>query len=303
MLSILPLLLGLLLQNPAAPHAPSYVPNRVFDTAAGKFVDFEGMVAELAVTDVVFVGEQHDDANTHRLELAILEGLLRRRTKPVLSLEMFERDVQPTLDGYLAGRITEEELMRSARPWASYSTAYRGLVELAKAHGWAVSASNVPRPIASNVAKSGKEAVSALSDGDRGLVARELECPLDSYFDRFAETMGGHPAGTQTPEQQRAMTERYYWSQCVKDETMAESIASVVTKAASDPTASKPGPVVHYNGAFHSDFGQGTAERVMRRLPGKRSVILSMLPVSDLDRLAPTPEDLKRARYLVYTVR
>ena len=119
MLSTLPLLLGLLLQNPAATQAPSYVPNRVFDTAAGKFVDFEVMVAELAATDVVFVGEQHDDANTHRLELAILEGLLRRRAKPVVSLEMFERDVQPTLDGYLAGRITEEELLKSARPCPS----------------------------------------------------------------------------------------------------------------------------------------------------------------------------------------
>ena len=28
--------------------------------------------------DVVFVGEQHDDPNTHRLELAVLEGLARR---------------------------------------------------------------------------------------------------------------------------------------------------------------------------------------------------------------------------------
>jgi uncharacterized iron-regulated protein len=303
MLSTLPLLLGLLLQNPTAPQAPSYVPNRVFDTAAGKFVDFEVMVAELAATDVVFVGEQHDDANTHRLELAILEGLLRRRAKPVVSLEMFERDVQPTLDGYLAGRITEEELLKSARPWPSYSTAYRGLVELAKAHGWPVAAANVPRPIASNVAKSGKDALSALSEADRGFVARELECPLDSYFDRFAETMSGHPAGTQTPEQQRAMTERYFWAQCVKDETMAEAIASAVTKASSDASASKGGPIVHYNGAFHSDFGQGTAERVMRRLPGKRSIIVSMLPVSDLDGLTPAAEDLKRARYLVYTVK
>jgi uncharacterized iron-regulated protein len=313
MFSALPLLAVLLLQTPASQGpatgaepsaaAASYVPNRVFDTTAGKFVDFESMIADLTTADVVFVGEQHDDANTHRLELAILEGLLRRRIRPVLSLEMFERDVQPALDGYLSGRLAEAEFMKTSRPWPSYPGAYRGMVELARAHGWTVVAANVPRPIASSVAKSGQEALATLSPVDRGFVARDLECPLDSYFDRFAETMTGHPAGDQTPEQQRAMTERYYWSQCVKDETMAESIAAAATKGAANDSGSRAGPVVHYNGAFHSDFSQGTAERVIRRMPGKRSVVISMLPVSDLDALAPGAEDLKRARYLVYTVK
>ncbi len=44
--------------------------------------------------------------------------------------------------------------------------------------------------------------------------------------------------------------------------------------------------VVHVNGAFHSDFGQGTAARAKRRLPGKRIVVVSVLPVDDLDTLA-----------------
>jgi uncharacterized iron-regulated protein len=120
---------------------------------------------------------------------------------------------------------------------------------------------------------------------------------MDAYYDRFAESMGSHPAPNQTPEQQRAMTERYYWSQCVKDETMAESIAAAVERRTS------AGPVVHYNGAFHSDFGLGTAERARRRLPGRRTVVVTMLPVANLDALTPVDEDLQRADYLVYTVK
>jgi hypothetical protein len=86
--------------------------------------------------------------------------------------------------------------------------------------------------------------------------------------------------------------------------------------ALSEPTESKEpalserseskgskGPVVHYNGAFHSDFGLGTAERTRRRLPGKRIVVISMLPVVDLDALRPEGEDLQRADYLVYTIK
>ena len=64
--------------GPAATSGTGYVPERVFDTRRSGFSDFEAMLADLARADVILVGEQHDDANTHRLEAAILEGLLRR---------------------------------------------------------------------------------------------------------------------------------------------------------------------------------------------------------------------------------
>jgi uncharacterized iron-regulated protein len=279
-------------------QASGYVPQRVYDARQKVFVDFEVMLADVAAADVVFVGEQHDDPNTHRLEAAILEGLHRRQVSPVVSLEMFERDVQGALDGYLAGRVGEDETLKNARPWPRYATDYRSLVELAKTHRWAVIAANVPRRLASAVAKGGRDAIDQLGEADRAFAARELQCPLDGYFDRFAKSMDSHPAAPdQKPGDQRAMTERYYWSQCVKDETMAESIASAVERR----TAA--GPVVHYNGAFHSDFGLGTAERTRRRLPGTRIVIISVLPVDDLDAVQPAGEDLQRADYLVYTVK
>ena len=275
----------------------SYVPERVYDTQRGAWTDFESMLAGVVAADVVFVGEQHDDPNTHRLEAAILQGLQRRNVKPVVSLEMFERDVQGALDAYLAGRIGEEETLKGARPWPRYASDYRPLVEMARAQGWPVIASNVPRRIASAVASGGKAAIDQLAEAERAFVARELQCPADGYFERFAKSMTSHPAPNQTPEQQHALVERYYWSQCVKDETMAEAIATAVERRTS------AGAVVHYNGAFHSDFGLGTAERARRRLPGKRIVVISMLPVDSLDRLAPAGEDLERADYLVYTVK
>jgi uncharacterized iron-regulated protein len=118
--------------------------------------------------------------------------------------------------------------------------------------------------------------------------------------------MAGHPGGTQTADDKQAMTERYYWAQCVKDETMAESIVAALEKPGG-PAAPKPeataGTIVHYNGAFHSDFGLGTVERVRRRAPARRVIIISMLPVADLDRLTPSGEDLRRADFLVYTTK
>ena len=287
----------------AVTAAQSYVPNRVYDSARGAFSDFESMAAELARADVVFVGEQHDDPNTHRLEYALVSGLKRRRIAPTVSLEMFERDVQEVLDRYLTGAINEEQLLKEARPWPRYVTDYRPLVELAKAEGWPVVAANLPRRFATDIAKTGEGSIGKLSAADRALVAGDLQCPRDAYFDRFTSAMTDHsPTGSGKPapasDEQRATNERYYWAQCGKDETMAESIAR-----ASEARAAKPGPVVHVTGAFHTDFGAGTAERTRRRLTGKTVSIVTILPVADLDSLAPSGEDLKRADFLVYTVK
>ena len=261
------------------------------------------MLAALARADVVLVGEQHDDPNTHRLEYALVSGLKRRRIAPTVSLEMFERDVQEVIDRYLSGAIAEEQLLKEARPWPRYATDYRPLVELAKAEGWPVVAANVPRRFASEIAKAGEGSIGKLSSADRALVAEDLQCPHDAYFDRFTRAMTDHsPTGDAKPpassDEQRATNDRYYWAQCSKDETMAESIAR-----ASDARTGRPGPVVHITGAFHSDFGAGTAERTRRRLAGKAVTVVSILPVGDLDTLAPAGDDLKRADFLVYTVK
>ena len=156
----------------------------------------------------------------------------------------------------------------------------------------------MPRRLASAVAKGGLDALA--SNDDRSLYAAD-ECPRDDYFDRFAESMSEHPmpgAEKLTDAEKQSIVERFYLAQCLKDETMAESIV-----AAFERQAGRTGAIVHYNGAFHSDFGDGVAERVRRRLPGRRIATVSMLPVQDIDAVAPEGEDVQRAEYLVYTVK
>ena len=307
------LLLALLAQSaaPPPPQPAPYVPERVFDTRRGAFADFEVMLADIAGADVIFVGEQHDDPNTHRLEHAILEGLRRRAVLVTLSFEMFERDVQPKMDQYLTGAITESEFLAGTRPWPRYATDYRPLVEMARSLGWPVVAANVPRRYASDVAKTGRASLDRLPSEERAFAARELQCPQDAYFKRFAAAMNEHsgtkpdkPAESASaqaaaqPASDGQATERYYWSQCVKDETMAESIAAAVERR-----GAQKGTIVHFNGAFHSDFGTGAAERARRRLSGRRVAVVTILPIANIDTATPSEDDLKRADYLLYTVK
>jgi uncharacterized iron-regulated protein len=285
----------------AAPVPAGYVANRVYDTHGKRFIDFEAMLADVTNADVLFLGEQHDDSSSHRLEAAALAGLARRRSNVVLAMEMFERDVQSSLDSYLAGRITEADFLAASRPWPRYATDYRPLVEFARAYKWPVIASDVPRRLASLVSARGlKPTLDSLSTTDRAYAARDILCPHDDYFRRFTKTMGDMPShkGSATEESaadKAATIERIYLAQCIKDETMSESIATAFTVA--PPRAL----VVHVNGAFHSDYGLGTAERVKRRLPGRRVVVVSFVPVRNLD----TPNGKSQrtlADFIVYTL-
>ena len=287
--------------RPVAETPPRYVANRVYDTHHKRFIDFEAMLADVTTADVLFLGEQHDDTATHRLEAGALEGLARRRSNVVLAMEMFERDVQPSLDDYLAARTTEADFLAASRPWPRYATDYRPLVEFARTYKWPVIASDVPRRLASLVAARGlKTILDSLSTTDRAYAARDLECPHDNYFAHFAKAMGGMPshAGSSTAQSaadKAATIERTYLAQCLKDETMSESVATAFTVA--PPRVL----VVHVNGAFHSDYGLGTAERVKRRLPGKRIVVVSFVPVHNLD--APDGKSQRTlADFIVYTL-
>jgi uncharacterized iron-regulated protein len=278
--------------------APTPAALRIYDTHAERFVAFEDFVRAIAKTDVVFFGEQHDDPATHSAEQAVLAALGARRGTVTVTLEMFERDVQPLLDQYLAGAISEKALLDGSRPWDRYTTDYRPMVELARVHGWPVIAANVPRRMASAVSRKGLAVLDTMNRSERRYAAVENLCPKDAYYAKFAETMTGHSAGGGPPTASDAammakMTDLFYEAQCVKDETMGESIALAMQRF--------PGQLVYQvDGAFHSDGGLGTAERVRRRMPGAKTVVLTGVPVADLATADPAPHKA-RADYLLFT--
>eukprot|EP01044_Picomonas_judraskeda_P034083 COSAG03_NODE_13963_length_482_cov_0.731070_1_plen_110_part_01 len=73
---------------------------------------FEELVASAVESDVVLIGEEHDDRVTHALQLDLLSALNSRLSNTrqlALAMEMFETDVQPIIDDYLDGHIREKD--------------------------------------------------------------------------------------------------------------------------------------------------------------------------------------------------
>ncbi len=283
---------------PTTPTGPLSNGYRIVAPAAVAEVTPSAMLEKLSRADVVFFGEEHDDAETHRAEAELLDAIGRTGRPVVLSLEMFERDVQPVMDDYLAGRISETQFLARSRPWPRYATDYRRLIELARERKWRLVASLVPRPLASAIGRRGLSALDTLSTSERRNAARDNVCPPDDdYHARFRESMRSHSPGAAASDSlPSAMAERFYLAQCVKDETMAESIVDARLAAPRDAI------VVHFNGTFHSDYSQGTVARVKRRQPGWTLAVVAAVPVPD-PQVAPIVPQSAKADFVIFTRR
>jgi uncharacterized iron-regulated protein len=264
------------------------LPHRVIDSKTSQVMDFEGLLAQCAQARVVILGENHDDPNTHLAELAMLQGLFRQKGDVILSMEMFERDTQEVLSKYVAGEVTESDLMAWGHPWPNYETDYKPLIEFAKEHKLAVVAANIPRPLAKRVSSEGY-ANTVFSDEEKPWVAESFDAPHDAYWDSWKALMTMPQMmgmGGMTEE----TIELFYQAQVIKDETMAESIARASEKS---PDAT----VFHVTGAGHVADYLGTYPRVLRRLPGIDEISIIIIPVDDL--LAPVPDDVSKADYYI----
>lgn len=286
---------------------------RVF-TGAGDPASIDDIIAEMGRHQVVFIGETHDDPTGHMLEAELLErayeaygvqGANHGQPRPVaLSLEFFERDVQPILDEYLAGLITEKSFRSDSRPWPRYETDYRPLIEFAKEHGLSVIAANAPRRYVTRVGMHGRESVNDLSpEARRNLAPLPYGQPSEAYrrqwIQAIAEVMeqegmkcglpvpapeeGEDTVQARAPVGTHAGMGNQLHAQVLWDATMAYAISQVL--------AARPDALVlHMVGGFHVARGTGTPEHLESYRPGTSLMIVLLRPVKDIDAFEPAPE-------------
>ena len=261
---------------------------RIFDPISGTAVSVETAAARLAQADVVFLGESHRHPGNHLAQMALFRALHERCGDVALSLEQFERDVQPVVDQYLAGKIGEAVLRDRGRAWDNYPVSYRPLVEYAKAHGLPVIAAEAPNMVVRCVGRQGPEFLDTLPADKRHWAAAELflnDGPYKDRFIAFATADGGHGEPSGEGDRVSAAVLRSFAAQVTRDDTMAESIVQHID--------AHPGrQVVHLNGSFHSAAFLGTAERVAWRRPDLDIAVVHPIEVEDMT--APVVPDDQR---------
>jgi len=275
--------------SPSLPDLMSFALMRT-DQGAPKAVSVEQTADALKDYDVIVMGEWHDHTGNHLAEMALLRALYARNPQLTLSMEMFERDVQPVMDDYLGNRIGEDALRRKGRAWSNYAESYRPLVEYAKDHGLPVIAANVPNNVVRCVGVEGPGFLATIPPEKRGWAAAELHLddgPYKDKFMRFLAEDGAHgPDENRTPEQKKEAAERSFAAQVTRDDTMAESIYLSLQK---NPARK----VVHITGAFHAEGGLGTVERLKLRAPNLKIAVIVPAEAEHPDAPSVQADDAK----------
>lgn len=264
---------------------------RVFSKGAES--DMPALLETVSKADYIVVGETHLDDQTHRLEHAILESVIARRgaDATVLSMEMFTRDQQPALDGYVAGTLDEAAFLEQAPPWPNYRTGYRPLVETAKRNGVPVVGANLPRSLQRAFSMKKGAAMEELTPEQRAWFPAEIHPPADTYWARIEKRLrdAGHGhMGALDPEGRKWSTQNLW------DNTMADAMVQA--------RAAKPGAaVVHIVGGFHAEHGDGIANQLRLRDPDATIAIVTIDPVFDLRGIEPKDGE-GRADFVIYAL-
>ncbi|CAN5530909.1 hypothetical protein BH10ACI3_BH10ACI3_03850 [soil metagenome] len=243
---------------------------RAFD-GKGNPVTMADIIKAAGQTDVIFLGELHDDPVGHAIEAEVFRRVYAEysaKRTVTLSMEMFERDVQIVVDEYMQSLISEPQFLASSRPWGNYKTDYKPLVEFAKEKRLEIVAANGPRRYVNMVSRGGRDTLNELSkEAKTWLPPLPYGEASPAYSAKFKALMGP------SPEAQMGI-DKILSSQSLWDASMAYSISRVFKR-------DKKALVVHLNGGFHTESRLGTVEHLLKYRRKTRVMVITMKAEDD----------------------
>ncbi len=236
------------------------------ETNAGADAANAEVLEAIAATQVVYLAENHNSRADHIAQLDIITAL-DETNELAIGLEMFQRPFQPALDSYLAGTITEAELIEQSEyetRWGFDWEFYAPVLRYAKDNQIPVIALNTPTEATRQVAREGLDSLK----GDLLKYVppiAEVDTTNEAYRASVAQVFGAHGHGSSLS------FDNFFAAQVLWDETMAESIVKQISVDAERQ-------MVILAGEGHIAFDYGIPSRVQRRLPSVDQASVRLSP-------------------------
>ena len=249
----------------------------IIEPASNNRVDWSEVLFQIDKSDVVLLGELHDHAIGHAIQLAVVEDVMNKYPESLLALEMLERDEQGIVDDYMDGIIDAKSFatLTHSSNWGAqdgWMAWYQPIIDAVKQRGGSVVAANAPRRYVRLARTDGYDRIDALPASRRAFIDYPEELSGGRYRERFWEF-----ANHGDEEEMEISVESIdpddpmlpvFRSQQAWDATMAQSIANA------QPT--KERKVLLLVGQFHVEYDGGIVQELRRRLPRAKVLVISI---------------------------
>jgi uncharacterized iron-regulated protein len=177
------------------------------------------------------LGEHHDNAEHHRWQLHTVAALAALRPKIALGLEMVPRRLQPVLDRWTNGKLSEEEFVKQLdwdAIWSFDIQYYLPLFHLARMQRIPLYALNVERALFNQVSRDGWDAI---PQNQREGVTTPAPASKDYLRFLAASFLGHNPPAASGNDTSSSLDGtkflRFVQGQLLWDRAMADGIAKV----------------------------------------------------------------------------
>lgn len=249
------------------------VPHNVVRLSDEGRIDFPRMIEDVRGARLVFVGETHENAAHHRLQLDVIRALHRAGGPLAIGLEMFASPSQPILDRWVAGDLDEAAFVRLYdENWNISWSFYRDIFLYARDNRIPLIGLNVPRSLVQKVARNGFDSLTA---EERGKLPPGITCNVDAAYMAFIRRSFSEHVSSE-----RSFV-HFCEAQMVWTKSMAWGLIDFINR---HPDRS----VVVLTGAGHA-LKQGVPGEVLENAPFSCRVILPEIP--ELSRSGITVRD------------
>ena len=170
-------------------------PGAWFDPIHKRILSTPEALHRIKDASVVLLGETHVIADHHRWHMQTVAQMYAQRPDMILGFEAFPRRVQPVLDKWVAGELTEAEFLKQSEweaVWKYDANLYLPLFHFARLNAIPMVALNVDRTLINRVSKNGWKSVPV---SERDGVGDPAPVPND-YIEMLAHVYGNHDNGT-----------------------------------------------------------------------------------------------------------
>ncbi|MDT8447937.1 MAG: ChaN family lipoprotein [bacterium] len=226
------------------------------------------VMSQATQTDLIFLGETHDNLRHHQIQAQVIQHLVAQGKKPTLAFELFEANQTAELMAYTTAHPKDpqaaEAKLRKRLGWEKQDqwAGYHDLLLLARQEGLDVAAMDLPSALKRRLTKKN---LAELSSAERAQLPN-YHSPSEAYrlamFDAFTE---GH-CGWSDPQLMAGL----YRVWLARNQAMADQLALLLDAG---------GPVVVILGNGHQQWGLGVPERIGQMRPQARQFQLAIMEV------------------------